>query len=878
MSFFFFLISFQFKAQTITGIISDKKSGVDNVFVTIRKVTSPNLIYQFTTTNKDGFYEINLKSKQDSLIIDVNAVDYEPTQKTLYNVQDRSSHKVDFILEQRITELKEVVIEHKQSIVVRNDTVTYNPDSFKDGTERVVEDLLKKMPGIKVEKNGEIKYKGKSIKKLLLDGDDLFDLQYTIGSRNINSEIIDKVQAVENFNDNPLLKNLINSDDVALNLVLKKGKFDISGNAEAGYGFRDKYDLSATGLVINRKIKGFSIGTFNNIGNNMSPYDFTSEIVSTGHDGDKTYLTPQLLYQGNFYSDLDEGYHRINNSLYLNSNFLYKFSDRTSSKVNVGVYDDKISRRNSRLSIYSFNNESFQVSESEILKKKPRLYNVNWQVLHKSADSLMWEYLGKINYEDIDFRSQSVNNQINQSNKVKTTNIFLKQNLIFTKRISPNSAFTGYSHFSKSSSPQEYLLSPGTSLFNDNSTIIENRQSARFDKEYLVLNFQYFIKSKNTRLLFKGGYKMNSNDFESRLYEIAGNGEERTSLNFQNDLQYNIMMPYFGSSYSYAKKKFAFTAGLSAQYYKFKLFNHSQGKYNKENDLIFIPAADVRYFFNRKSSLSARYSFSQTAPEEKNIFGGFVLNDYRSFVNNEVDVTFLKTHSYLLNYSFNDFYNLTTFQISLGHNYRINDYFVRNIINSNISASTFFQLDVGNKNYNININGEKYFHFMRTTLQINVNYSISQSKNVVNESNLRDVENKVAFFDITGRTGLRGMFDFENKTSFIHITSLLGDATQNKFSTLSNSLKSILKIRSNIKANATLNFIMPDLSINNNYWFLDTELRYTSANKKVEYSLIGRNLTNNKNFTTISITDYARSVSSHNLVERFIMLKCSFNF
>lgn len=55
-------------------------------------------------------------------------------------------------------------MESKQPIRIKNDTTTYNPDAFKDGTERVVEDLIKKLPGMSVEENGEIKFKGKSIK------------------------------------------------------------------------------------------------------------------------------------------------------------------------------------------------------------------------------------------------------------------------------------------------------------------------------------------------------------------------------------------------------------------------------------------------------------------------------------------------------------------------------------------------------------------------------------------------------------------------------------------------------------------------------------------------------------------------------------------
>lgn len=75
-----------------------------------------------------------------------------------------------------------------------------------------------------------------------------------------------------------------------------------------------------------------------------------------------------------------------------------------------------------------------------------------------------------------------------------------------------------------------------------------------------------------------------------------------------------------------------------------------------------------------------------------------------------------------------------------------------------------------------------------------------------------------------------------------------------------------------------LNYISPDLSMSNNYWFLDAELQFVSKNKKFNYSVIARNLTNNKTFETISVSDFSKSVSSHNLLERFVMMSVGFNF
>lgn len=875
---FLLLFTLSINAQIIQGTVSNQSEAVPFVSILFKKTSSPDLIYQFATTNERGFYEIKLKSPLDSLIIEISTVSYEPQQLKIGNLQQRQIHILNFQLNDRITELKEVIIESKQPIKEKNDTITYDPNAFKDGTERVVEDLIKKLPGMTVEENGEIKFRGKSIKKFLLDGDDLFDAQYSIGSKNINIDMVEKVQAVEKFNENPLLKGLIDSDDVALNLVLKKGKTDFSGNANIGYGVKDKYDVAVTTLAVSKKLKGFGIISYNNMGSNSSPYDFDSNVLSLDQMRDDKYLAPQLLYQGSFYSQLDEKFHRINSNLYASLNALYKISSKTTSKVNIGVYDDRLKRTNSSLSEFIIDNENFQISESENIVKKPRLYNANIQLLHKASDSLTIEYLGKLNYEEIDYESKSTNNQIRQENKVNTVNFFTKQNLNLTKRINKNSAFTATALYSKNRAPQNYSLSPGLLIEEDDSQIIENNQFSKFDKQTVKVGAEYYIKNENSKFQLASGYNSVKNSFDSELASISDNGQELLDSDFQNNLNYDFSMPYFGAGFNYSKNKFGFSANLVSQYYTFELKDKIRNIETNEKDFVLAPTLKLQYKFSKKASVLATYSYNEVAPNEKNLFDGVVLTGYRNFENNEVDLRFLKTKSYALNYHYHNYYELTSFSISLNHNNRENNYFSRSTINPGTTISTSFLLDTGNKDYSLNFNGEKYVHFLRTTFQASANYFISQSKNIVNNSDLRDVENRGLSLNLTARTGFKGNLNFENKTSFTTSTFFLDGVNQNDFSSLKNSFKSIYKVRQNLRANAVLSFISSDLSINNNYWFLDTEFRFTSKNKKFDYTIIGRNLTNNKTFETISISDYSRSTSSHNLINRFVMASVGFNF
>src|SRR5690606_40949943 len=106
-----------------------------------KKIKTHKMIFQFTTTNEASFYQLQLNEPLDSVYIVVTSMHYEPQQLLLTNLQSKKSPVIqDFKLHERTNLLKEVVIEKVLAIRERNDTVTYNPEAFKDGSERVIED------------------------------------------------------------------------------------------------------------------------------------------------------------------------------------------------------------------------------------------------------------------------------------------------------------------------------------------------------------------------------------------------------------------------------------------------------------------------------------------------------------------------------------------------------------------------------------------------------------------------------------------------------------------------------------------------------------------------------------------------------------------
>jgi hypothetical protein len=100
----------------------------------------------------------------------------------------------------------------------------------------------------------------------------------------------------------------------------------------------------------------------------------------------------------------------------------------------------------------------------------------------------------------------------------------------------------------------------------------------------------------------------------------------------------------------------------------------------------------------------------------------------------------------------------------------------------------------------------------------------------------------------------------------------------NSFSAIEDSFKTVYQFNTNFRATLSFDFVAPDLSDRNNYFFANAEATFTSKNKKYDYSIIGRNLTNNRFFSTTTVSDFSRTVSVHNLVTLYLIGSISFRF
>lgn len=226
-----FMPSFAQKVA-VDGYVYEQGTGnpVNKAIVTICNQKS-NILYS-GITSKEGKFQLLTKGEDLSLYtIKVSCMGYKPASCAIGN---QKNFQIE--LEPKAFALKDVYVK-AEKISHHNDTTSYLVSGFSSAKDRTIGDVLRKMPGIEVAKNGSVSYNGKAINEFLVEGVDLFDGQYNIATRNISHDLISKVDVIENYQSAKVLKNSKSEGGTVLNLSLKdKAKGRWSGNAKVGGG------------------------------------------------------------------------------------------------------------------------------------------------------------------------------------------------------------------------------------------------------------------------------------------------------------------------------------------------------------------------------------------------------------------------------------------------------------------------------------------------------------------------------------------------------------------------------------------------------------------------------------------------------------------
>ena len=878
--FIFFVSTFLYSQSIIKGkVTQDNNEPIVSASIILKNDTGETIF--FTYTNELGNFELETNDK-GKFTININSLGYEEKSSEILLEKNNEVKTVNFKLNTKSFKLEEVFIESKKPIVIKNDTIVFNAKSFLQGNEQVVEDLLKKIPGLNVNTDGTIKVGNQEIEKIMIDGDDMFEKGYKILTKNMPVNPIDKIELYQNYSNNKLLKGIENSNKVALNLTLKEDyKRQWFGNAILGYGLisENRYDLRSNLMNFGKKTKYYFITNINNVGEDATgdinhlirPFRFDEPATIGDDQSVKTLLglsasLPNLkLKRVNF-----------NNAEMLSLNSIFTLSEKIKIKTLGFINTDENDFFRNNFQTFSNNNISFTNIEDFNGRKKQATGFGKIDLIYDISKKKMLEYTGKYNKTNEKNSSNILFNNNLLNEKLNNDNQLIDQKIIFTNKFKENKVFILSGRYINEKTPQKYSVNQFTfnNLFTENAN--NTKQYSQNKMQFIGVEAHLLNKYKNDNLFeIKAGNQLRIDNFKTQ-FELLNNNE---SLSFPSDFQNNLK---YTTNDFYLSMKYLFKLGnlkLLTQSDFHQIYNLLENFEIKNNQKPFfaIPKVGLDWMINEKNKIFTTYSYNTTNAGILDVYSGFVQTGFRSLSKGLKEFNQLNSSSAIVNYTYGnwgDKFFANTFIL----NSKNNDFYSTNsTIIQNYSQTE--KIIIKDSNFlSISSNIDYYFNPIKSNLKINLGGTKTNFKNILNNSNLREVRNLGAEYGFELRSGFKGFFNyhFGTKWNYNQVKTIIENSFIDNLSFLDLSFKFNHKF--NLELQSERYFFGNLDKKSNQYYFLDAEAHYVFKENKLTFFLSANNLFNTKTFKNYNVSDVDISKTEYKLQPRYILLKMEFRF
>lgn len=343
----------------VSGRIIEKTTGEPIEQATVRLLDAQDSTFlRGTVSNKDGNFTFS-RIRPGDYLLNVTFIGFNPLYKSIQVTGEEPTLSTgDLALSDANILLDEAtVIGQAPEMTIRNDTIEYNAGAFKVAEGSALEDLLKKMPGVEVDTEGNITVNGEQITKIMVDGKEFFSDDPKVASKNLPAEMIDKVQVHDRKSDMARMTGFDDGEEErVINLTIKPGmKHGWFGNAYAGYGTDDRYEgnIMANRFVGNDQFT--LLGSINNT-NNMGFTDMATSMFSGMRGGRRGDAGNGITTSGNIGTNFSKEFSALAT---LGGNVQYSHSDndaRSTSSTQTFLTGDSISYSDNRVTNNSISN------------------------------------------------------------------------------------------------------------------------------------------------------------------------------------------------------------------------------------------------------------------------------------------------------------------------------------------------------------------------------------------------------------------------------------------------------------------------------------------------------------------------------------------
>ncbi|WP_118975797.1 carboxypeptidase-like regulatory domain-containing protein [Taibaiella koreensis] len=866
-------------AQTIQGIVKDTtNTALASISVYIMDGSQ---MVSYTVSNESGAFTFrnipHIAGRQYR--IEASSVGY--TKMSIPLLPDK--HDYLLILRPNTTALKTVTIkDDRPKLKVRGDTLSYKVADFSAKGDRVIGDVIRKLPGIEMSKEGKIFYNGKAISNLFIDGDDVLDDKYNIATRSIPNGVVDRVQVLQNNQPIKMLRNKVVSRNTALNLTIKdSAKVNIVGQETVGGGLPGNYYADLNALLLKKKFKAID-----NLKANNTSYDLQSDIISHNYLDylNQTFNSKphNLLSLGTIQKpELPLERYLFNRSAIINLNNLVNLSPTRQIKANVYYLRDFQRQEYSSSKEIYLPGDTIHYTEKQSNRLRPDIMHAQVTFLDNRDKSyikndLILNTTLNSNYSNLLSNGAGLSQKY-YDNVYDFSNEFNLMTTLKSKQV-----IEFYSFINSYKEPEKRIIEPGIApaIFNSNipyASITQQTEIPTFSQNaYVSVRFlEGTIKQS-----YKAGYYLQSQRLKSTLFGTQVDGQQLPAIDSSiNNLMWTKSKVYFEGMYDYIGDRIQVNLKVPLNYqsvaYSDKGFSFS----NTVNRLFVAPDLYLKVASGNENNFTLNYSYKNEFGTVEDNYRGLVLTDYRSLQANNANLNEQKIHNANVAFNFRRAVKLLFVTVSANFKHTNANSIFNSILTNTFSRTVTLPYNNATNEYFFNGRISKYIYGLRSTVSSTLSYQILQT-NLFQNNNLLPYVTTIPSVSFNTDTKISERLNFTYKGAYNNINSKLKtDASKTRINIFQQSatLEYIPATNIYLALSDDYRHASQRGGSNVNYNFVDASIRYQISGSKLDLELSGANIFNVKSYNVLMLSSNSFTSSTYQLPGRIILLTATFN-
>jgi hypothetical protein len=875
-----FVISVQAQVW-VKGKVTSVSLPLSGVRVDLRRDSTSDIL-TYTFTDGEGRFNLNT-SHTGKVMLSFMALSYETIHKEIELLQ--SEINVDIALKPGgIRHLQEVVIHGKRPYRIGKDTTELNVNSFMQGDERTVEDLLKKIPGLTVGADGSIKVGDKEVEKVMIEGDDFFEKGYRLLTQNMSVEPLEKIQILQRYSNNKHLKGIENSDKVALNLQLKEGsksKWLGSITAAATPTKPLFYNGNFNLLNFGKKNKYFLLGSTNNNGvdavSSINHLIYSSQTDEPGQVG-QGISTPKIIDYTPDLPAFDYKRTNFNQDRLLSFNTILNPAKRLKIKGVGFINTTKKSFYQNTVLKYDIKDIRFTNIESYELSKHINNYYSKLELQYEVNNRSTLSYSGSMGSLGRKDAGKLFFNGINTAESISNQGIVTNHNLNYTFKLSDQEALVSAVRWIRQQSPLRYNIDQYNyeDLFEVGG-LTGAEQGVQNNLQYLGLTSHYVRRLNGGDFLevaFVNEYKDQGLSTDFRL--LSGEGNTSHSSEFLNKVRLNTKNSSLITKYTMKGRKWEWIPELDAGLVCSGLQRYGVTKH--QTNWLITPRVSARWQPYHKGKLEARLSFQQANTELTDVVQNYYSTSIRNFEKGLNNIATLSSSEAVLTYTHGNMLDKFMLSFSFGHKILFDYISSQSVINANFMLAERILLK-DKKNTFLKAQVNYYVKPLNGNFKFDLGADFANYRaNVVGVGN-RNIRSVSADYSLSFRSVWKSLMNIH--TGYRLQISAFDSERESRLNNTYGFLNLFMNISEGFQANLKneayhFGNLFPGSS--KTYLFSDLSLSYDVPKTKVRLSITGKNLFDNRQFSNAVITDTYSATTEYQLLPRYIAFGIDYSF